>query len=444
MLEHLPSILRQFKDGLVMRRATLDDADRLAEFNGHIHGEDPQDARAVSAWVRDLLIGPHPTFQTGDFLIVEDPITGKIVSSLCTISQTWSYDGIPFAVGRPELVGTDPEYRNRGLVRAQFDEIHQWSRQRNELIQVITGIPFYYRQFGYEMALELSGGKAGYEQHLPVLKEGEVEKYTFRPAQEADLAWLLEMYQRDCSRSMVSAVRDLAGLQHELLEKSPENVNRLDIRVIETSTGQAVGYLAHPWTTWDSMQAVVRYELLDGVSYLDVTPAVIRYIWKTGTENALQREKKLMSFGFWFGSEHPAYQVIPGRLVRHSNPYAYYVRVPDLPAFLRHIAPVLEKRLRESPCVGYSGELKISFYRGGVRLVFESGVILAVENWQPIIKKDEGGAAFPNLTFFQVLFGYRSLEEIQHAFPDCSASDEAQVLLKILFPKRASHIWPIS
>lgn len=148
MFEQAPSILRQFKDGLIMRRATLDDADRLAEFNGRIHGEDPQDARAVSTWVRDLLIGPHPTFQTGDFLIVEDPAAGKIVSSLCTISQTWTYDGIPFGVGRPELVGTDPDYRNRGLVRAQFDVIHEWSCQRNELIQVITGIPFYYRQFG--------------------------------------------------------------------------------------------------------------------------------------------------------------------------------------------------------------------------------------------------------------------------------------------------------
>jgi hypothetical protein len=33
------------------------------------------------------------------------------------ISQIWAYEGIPFGVGRPELVGTLPEYRNRGLVR---------------------------------------------------------------------------------------------------------------------------------------------------------------------------------------------------------------------------------------------------------------------------------------------------------------------------------------
>ncbi len=36
--------------------------------------------------------------------------------------------GFPFGVGRPELVGTLPEYRNRGLVRAQFEEVHQVER----------------------------------------------------------------------------------------------------------------------------------------------------------------------------------------------------------------------------------------------------------------------------------------------------------------------------
>ena len=58
------------------------------------------------------------------------------------ISQTWAYEGIPFEVGRPELVGTLPEYRNRGLVRAQFEEVHRWSAARGELVQGITGIPY--------------------------------------------------------------------------------------------------------------------------------------------------------------------------------------------------------------------------------------------------------------------------------------------------------------
>ncbi len=383
MFEDNTAVIQQFADGLVMRRATLDDVDRLAEFNGEIHGDNPADARAVASWVRDLLIGPHPTFQTGDFLIVEDPASGKIVSSLCTISQTWAYENISFGVGRPELVGTAPEFRNRGLVRAQFDVIHEWSRQRGELIQVITGIPFYYRQFGYEMALDLGGGWAGYESHLPVLADGQEEKYLFRPALESDLLWLLKMVQRDCSRSALCAVRDLDGLRNELLEKSHENVNRVDIRVIETREGRPAGYLAYPWYTWDAMQVAKRYELDEGFSYLDVTPSVIRYLWKVGIENAALRQKKLNAFGLWLGGDHPAYQAVAGRLVKKNDPYAFYIRVPDLSVFISQIAPALEKRLCDSPYAGHTGELKISFYRGGLRLVFDQGILTLVENWKP-------------------------------------------------------------
>jgi hypothetical protein len=42
----------------------------------------------------------------------------------------------------------------------------------------------------------------------------------------------------------------------------------------------------------------------------------------------------------------------------------------------------------------------------------------------------------------QLLFGYRSLAELEHAFADCQVdSEEKSVLLNSLFPKRPSAIW---
>ncbi|HRE29529.1 MAG TPA: GNAT family N-acetyltransferase, partial [Anaerolineales bacterium] len=110
-------------------------------------------------------------------LIVEDTTTGQIVSTTCLIPQTWTYAGVPFEVGRPELVGTLPEYRNRGLVRRQFEVVHQWCVERGQLVQAITGIPWYYRQFGYEMTVNLSGTRIGFGMHVPGLKNGETEPY---------------------------------------------------------------------------------------------------------------------------------------------------------------------------------------------------------------------------------------------------------------------------
>jgi hypothetical protein len=43
------------------------------------------------------------------------------------------------------------------------------------------------------------------------------------------------------------------------------------------------------------------------------------------------------------------------------------------------------------------------------------------------------------------LFGYRSLEEVEYMFPDCSVRDDRhRLLLKTLFPKGDSFVLPIS
>ena len=193
------TLIRSLGDGLILRRSTRADAEKLAAFNAMIHGEDGPDER-VGQWVRDLLEKPHPTFGTGDFTIVEEESSGRIVSSLNLISQTWSYAGIPFGVGRPELVGTLPEFRNRGLVRQQFDEIHGWSAERGELLQAITGIPFYYRLYGYEMCVDLGGGRSGFEMNLPKLAEGSSEPYRFRPAQKSDIPFSKNKSSRNQDR----------------------------------------------------------------------------------------------------------------------------------------------------------------------------------------------------------------------------------------------------
>lgn len=430
-------------DGLVMRRATRMDVDRLEAFNARIHGEDPLDAQAVAAWTRDLLTKAHPTVQPEDFLIVEEKGSQEIVSSLVLISQTWSYEGIPFGVGRPELVGTDARYRGRGLVRKQFQILHEWSRQRGELLQAITGIRFFYRQFGYEMGLEVGGGWSGFEPQVPKLAADQPEPYRIRPARETDIPLILRLYNRGRRRSLVSAVRDEALIRHELVEKSAINVNHVGFFIIETPQGHPVGYITHP-EFCGAILLVTGYELDAGFSYLAVTPAVIRYLWKTGQELAPQTGAVFSSFRFWLGSAHPAYAGAAGHLVQERMPYAYYVRIPDLPLFLKTIQPALEQRLADSPYAGYSGEIKISFYRDGLRLVFDCGHLATAEAWKPVQSVDEGSAGFPNLTFLQLLLGYRSFADLRYAYADCWAKDETRVLLDVLFPKKSSAVWAIS
>ena len=179
-----------------------------------------------------------------------------------------------------------------GLVRAQFDVVHQWCAERGLLVQGITGIPYYYRQFGYEMALNLSGGRNGYKVHVPKLAEGEEEPYIVRPAQEADLPFIVEFYKLGNQRWMVSCVRDAAYWRYELCDMSAKNVNRFELRIIQAKDGEAVGFLAHPHFTWGPVFAATTYELKPGVSWGAVTPSVVRYLYATGEAIAAQDGKQ--------------------------------------------------------------------------------------------------------------------------------------------------------
>jgi len=438
-------ILRSLGDGLMLRRATVADTEALAAFNAEVHYDrDAQEpSEEVAACTRDLMARHHPTCDVGDFTLVEDTRSGAIVSALNLISQTWSYGGIEFGVGRPELVGTRPDYRGRGLVRAQFEVIHQWSADRGQKVQAITGIPYFYRQFDYEMGLSLGGGRAGYESHVPKLKDGEAEPYRVREAEEADLPFIAQVYEQAAKRYLVVCVRDEEMWRYELRGRSPMNANRLELRVVETADGEPVGFMAHSPRLWKQTLEATAYELKSGISWLAVTPGVVRYLQATGEEYAARDHKECEGFAFLLGTEHPVYQVIHERLPRTHPPYAWYVRVPDLPDFMRHVSPLLEQRLAESALVGHTGDLKISFYRDGLRLVFEHGRLAGVEPWTPALD-ERGAAAFPDRTFLQLLFGYRALEELDYAFADCwTDSDEARALLKALFPKQPSHVWPV-
>ncbi|MBN1874966.1 MAG: GNAT family N-acetyltransferase [Anaerolineae bacterium] len=442
-------VIRDFGDGLILRQATLDDTDALVDFNSRVHsdaGWDKPDTRA-GVWVRDLMTKPHPTFTVGDFLVVENTATGTIVSSTCLISQTWSYSGITFGVGRPELVGTHADYRNRGLIRAQFEVLHQWSEERGHKMQGITGIPYYYRQFGYEMAMDMHGARKGPLSSVPQLEKDETEPYRVRPAEATDLDFVAEVAAYAQQRYLVSCVRDSAQWRYEFDGRSQDNALARRLCTIESMTGERVGYLHHPYCLWYDALYMEVYELKPGVSWWAVTPSVMRYLQTTGQEYKpyleVDEKKDFESITFGLGCTHPVYQIVENWLPKINPPYAWYIRVPDVADFLRTITPVLEKRLAQSVMVGYTGELKLNFYRDGVKMKFDKGTITEIVLWE-FPGYEWKSAKFPDLTFLQLLFGYRSLEELKAAYPDCGSQHEFELLLKSLFPKQPSVVWPIS
>jgi predicted acetyltransferase len=429
---------------LIMRQGTPEDVEELAQFNISMHSDDPDHPdEFLGYWTHDLMRGDHPTTTAADFLVVVDEReSGRIISSLNLISQTWVYEDIPFPVGRPELVATHPDYRQRGLVRKQMEVIHARSAAKGEIVTAITGIPWYYRQFGYEMGLNLGGSRQLFWARPGNEETIENEPYRLRPAVTADIPILKQLYQAHLGHSLIWRLRDENLWEYEMTGSHPDSIWTIKPQIVETLDSTPVAYVNYsPWGTgFHLSECGVR----TGHSWRAVGRYIVRHLRQEAEKLNESREKKITNISFSLGEVHPLYEALGEDLERPIKPYAWYVRVPDVPAFLRRIAPALERRLAGSVLAGHTGTTNVNMYRNRFTMEWESGRLKEIREGYEYKRLEDGDVVFPELTFLQLLFGYRSWDELHYSFTDCYArSTEAAVLMGTLFPRRPSHVIPL-
>jgi len=442
------SMTRDLGNGLRLRWSTPEDTEELAYLTSMVFrdGEDAPPNTNLGNLMREFMSGQYPLMGPRDFVIVEDTRRSehRIVACTCYWSQAWEYEGIHIGLGRPEIVATDPAYRNRGLVRALFEEVHARSETQGDLAQGITGIGYFYRQFGYEYALNLGGRCTTNLSLIPQAKEP--EPYVLRDAGEADISFILSLYDRRRRESIVSMPMEERWLRYHIKTWNViETDDNWHLQIVSDRVGTAMGFLLTPVVRWGKQAEVYACEIVPEANMQAVVSSILRAVAAQGAHlRAKPGTEPLSEVSFNLGATHPVYEVLGSALTsRRYAPYAWYVRVPDVPRFLRHIAPVLERRLAESPLGRFTGELCITLYRGGLHLVFEDGTLMLVEPWRSPSYGGSEDAGIPPLVFLQLLFGYRSLDDLRFAFPDVWVKDEAELLLKTLFPMKPSWVLPI-
>ncbi|HET9978859.1 MAG TPA: GNAT family N-acetyltransferase [Ktedonobacterales bacterium] len=442
-----PSYRRALDDELVLRWSTEKDVEGLARLCADAFRDEESDPpnSYFANWVHDLMSGKHPLAGPGDFALVEDTRTGEIVAGAVLMRQTWSYAGIEAAVGRPEAVATKLGYRNRGLIRAIFELLHARSDARGDLVSAITGIYYYYRQFGYEYALDLSGSWRIALDMISRLADGATEPYTLRPATLDALPRVMEFYNHDCARALVSTTIDEQTWRWIISGMDPLTDENWNTYLILNGERQAIGYVMTARARYGDMYTIRGLHVEPVIPLTAVLPSVLRalaaLVPSVPAPHPRTRTTTQLSLGL--GREHPAYDALPHSLpVAKSRPYAWYVRVADLPRLITHIARALEERLPGTAVAGYTGEVKLSFYRGGLRLAFVDGQLTTAEDWAPTAW-DAGQAGFPPLVFLRLLFGYQSLEQLQTANPDVWVNDSIRPLMEALFRARLSWVVPL-
>ncbi|MFC1715544.1 GNAT family N-acetyltransferase [Candidatus Poribacteria bacterium] len=398
----------------------------------------------MGIWLRDLMSGAHPNVSFRDFTVVEDTSKGKIVSYMGLISQNWLYGGVPFKCGQVESVVTDPEYRRRGLVRKQLEVIHELSNARGELMQVIWGIPWYYRMFGYEYAMDSALGRLChvYKHHIPELKDNEVEPYILRPVTAQDYSFLRQIYEQSVTRHQFSAVKTDRDWDFYIRGRSSESMTSCQWLIIEDANCERIGYLNYQNANVKRQIVIFQLELSRGYGYTDVMPSLLRGLWRIGSKISSRSEDGdvFSRIRFVLGRKHPGFAALPQDVAHiDSDTPVWYIRIPDIVAFLNHVKPALEANLVGTAAEGYTGELKINFFRSGLQMQFDLGRVLNIAPWQA-----DGFwhvPCFPDLTFLQLLCGHKRCAELVNAFPDCRIDDRSALLLDSLFPPFSGNLW---
>lgn len=436
-------------DGFTLRWLQQNDEASLVALYDTVFDDTPP---YVSQYVMEQLHGKSPIGIHDDVAVVADK-DNRIVAATLLLRMPLDYAGVLVPAGRPEIVAAHPDVRNRGFIRNIFHLIHARSAFRGDLVQGITGIPYYYRQFGYEYALTLGGHYQMPFSSIPAASATAPDTITLRRATTDDVMALLMLYERDKRRlhngkpMLVTSHVDATYMRYAIATN--QSHDPWVPYVIESSDGTVIGSLFTNRVRFGAIEVrslttephVPLYRIFDALCRQLVQVAATMTPNNDSTPPASEIQ-------FWLGVDHPAYQLIARQPHQQHRPYGWYIRVDDIPTFVQHIVAPLEKRLSQSTMAGYTGTLNIDMYRSGLQLVFDKGKITAKPwkrdgAWQNMRTPGAAQAGYPPLVMLQQLFGLHSLSVLRDFYPDIYASHEAHQLLDTIFPKQSSWLLPL-
>jgi predicted N-acetyltransferase YhbS len=401
---------RPLPDGLVLRGATPADVDDLAALYVRAFGE--QDGPDVRAFAADPAI-------LSAWSVVSDG--ARIVSAIGRIEHRMQYDGLEFDVAQIEYVATDDDYQRRGLVAAQMSWHHDACRDAGLDVQMIGGIPYFYRRFGYGYGLE--------DASLFLFDRARVDAAPADPALRVrtatadDLDAILRL-ETERPTLGLRVVRDERSWERALrrCDKNPW----AEIFVAEDDAG-VVG-----WARVFDHPNEKRMFLFPSVARTrDAVTVLVRA--------ALERAGDNMLIGFDSPGTMFADQL---RVLGDGFVYGlgYYVRIPDPVGFLERLRPVLSQRLARSDLATAHGSVEISLYTYGIAIDYADGEVTAVRRVAGVEDPtDVDGIGVAPDWFPALVFGRCKATDLAKRVDDVLILRDHH-LMNVLFPHRTSDV----
>ncbi|NHJ14101.1 MAG: GNAT family N-acetyltransferase [Candidatus Thorarchaeota archaeon] len=417
-----------FEYGVVQ---TDEEMEEIIKFNEAIHGED--DALALRR-----LIDEYPNLEKEQHFYIRDMDKGIIVSSLNAIPSVWDYDGIALKNLELGYVGTHSDYRNQGLFRALY--LKHFERQLykgNYHLSTIMGIPYFYRQFGYDFVLPLTravmlDAREIHRMNPKALPSS--ENIVVRPAIPQDLSSIMQLYHNLCKRLLVTARRD------ESLWELQEANHLVWTRKFETFVVERDGEIEGYFRTSIRSNPKDRFH-----NFLDVMESSIR------TVGAIRRVLEFL--GQKCEDSGLTRIIFPGTSACHLSKMAldlggtmtrgwkFQIRIPNILQFLKRIGPILERRLRNTVFEGLTFDLALNIYHSYYILQIAKGKIVEVMDAGKPIENEYFGVRMPPQDFVRLMLGEYNLGELDYYNTDFIVDGPLRSLLGTLFPKQESWIF---
>jgi predicted N-acetyltransferase YhbS len=398
---------RALPGGLVLRQGTPEDLDQIA----------------------DLLVRRGEEADALDHrLVVEDPDAGwescavvvdgdRVVSTATLLDETLltgrGGTRVQLPAGQVELVSTDTAYEGRGLVRALMGWAHERSAARGHVVQVMIGIPYFYRLFGYEYAVDIP------QPRTVTPPPGSAPPGTLRRARPDDLPAVTAMH--DAVQSGVdvamphSAPRRRWLLEHDGSTTWVVERDGAPVATARTQPPEDDGVLAAEVAAVDEDAARTLLHHLAAI----VPGGELQVVDRAGAVGAVA----------------PADGPGDGR-----DAEQYYVRIPDDGVLLDRLRPVLWQRLLESGLDRTGRDLVISTFGRHHRLAVQDGGLGApVTGGTMQAPGVAGGMAVAPDQLGALLFGPLGVVGLTRRNPDVYPGRDRE-LYDALFPPLTSDL----
>ncbi len=378
----------------------------------------------VEGMTANNLLRFHPLRTLDEFQIVENTVTGEVVSTSCFFPWRLRFAGIELNVVQLEMIFTHPRYRQQGLVRQQIQRLHRLVEERGYDLVILWGIPYYYRQFGYSYCVE---GLA--TQSLPAWRVPDptavgmpaVARVTLRAATLLDVPRLQDFFPRSVAGLDVYLDRSAAHWRY-LIESA-----KFPLCLVEQA-GKPVGYLM-----------LVRNKRTAHIfeSSLPDQPTALALL------RNLKQDSDQILINWPPGTALSRLAADLGSVLTRCTQWEF--RLPSLPRFLTKIAPVLERRLAESEFRGITTDFVLNLFREACSIRIREG---KVEEVRPagFVDTSMGGEPgtlnIPPDAWVRLLFGDRCLGELYDSWPDIVVKPEDKALVEALFPAMKAYLYP--